>query len=283
MFARSTRSASPSARETVLALVKTTIDGREVEVERDRWALDVAREMGIFIPAMCHHPAVKPYGACRLCVVEVTKGKGTWLTTSCDLPIREGLTIRTDTPAVINARKMALELLWSQAPDAEEIQFMAKRLGVEKPRFAVRGEGKCILCGLCVRVCREVVGPAALAFAHRGADRKVEPPYAKASSACIGCAACVEVCPTGHIQTIDDGPLRRMRTWKTDLERATCQICGRRFATTKHLDHIRSKLGDLADTEVICPECRRSRAARLQGEASAVGSFPNGRHPDHGE
>ena len=63
-----------------MALIKTIIDGKEVEVERDRWALDVAREMDISIPTLCHHSALEPYGACRLCVVEVTKGKWTWLT-----------------------------------------------------------------------------------------------------------------------------------------------------------------------------------------------------------
>ena len=152
-----------------MALVKTTIDGREVEVERDRWALDVAREVGIDIPTLCQHPAVEPYGACRLCVVEVTKGKWTWLTTSCDLPIREGLTIRTDTESVKTARKMAAELLWSSAPDSEVIAELARGLGVEKPRFANHDErGKCILCGLCVRVCQKVLGESAVCFAQRG-------------------------------------------------------------------------------------------------------------------
>ena len=177
-----------------MALVKTVIDGREVEVERDRWALDVAREMGIEIPTLCHHPALEPYGACRLCVVEVTRGKWTWLTTSCDLPIREGLEIRTDTENVMKARRMALELLWAQAPEAEIIQDMARKMGVEKPRFAAReGLGKCILCGLCVRVCTEVLGEAAVSFAARGARRIVTTPFADASSDCIGCGACVSM------------------------------------------------------------------------------------------
>ena len=77
-----------------MAAVKIVIDGKEVEVERDRWAIDVIREMGIEIPTLCYHPALEPYGACRLCVVEVTKSKWTWLTTACDLPIRERLTIK---------------------------------------------------------------------------------------------------------------------------------------------------------------------------------------------
>ena len=94
-----------------MALVTTEIDGRKIEVERDRWAIDVAREMGIEIPSLCYHAALASYGSCRLCVVEVSKRQWTWLATACDLPIREGLTIRTNTPGVIKARKMALELL----------------------------------------------------------------------------------------------------------------------------------------------------------------------------
>ncbi len=99
-----------------MTLVETEIDGRKIEVERDRWALDVAREMGLDIPTLCHHAALAPYGACRLCVVEISKGPWTWLATSCDLPIREGLRIHTQTPAVLTARKMTLELLWAQRP-----------------------------------------------------------------------------------------------------------------------------------------------------------------------
>jgi bidirectional [NiFe] hydrogenase diaphorase subunit len=253
-----------------VASVKTTIDGQELEVERDRWALGVIQEMGTFVPTMCDHPALQPYGACRLCVVEVTKGKWTWLTTSCDLPIREGLTIRTDTPAVRQARKTALELLWAQAPNAEPVQYMAKRLGVEKPRFAPRGDGKCILCGLCVRVCRELVGPAAVDFAKRGAKRTVETPMARPSADCIGCEACVKICPTGHIQSIDDGPIRRMSTWNTELQRAQCVDCGQSFGTTRQVEHVNAKLDDLAPEHIVCPACRRRRAAKRMTAAATL-------------
>ena len=112
-----------------MALVETEIDGRKIQVERDRSALDVAREQGAKIPTLCHHPALSSYGSCRLCVVEVSKRGESWLAASCDLPIREGLSIRTDSPAVIAARKMTLELLWAQAPDAVEIQALARELG----------------------------------------------------------------------------------------------------------------------------------------------------------
>ena len=224
-----------------MALVKTTINGKEIEVERDRWALDMAHEMGISIPTLCHHPALEPYGACRLCVVEVTKGKWTWLTTSCDLPIREGLSIRTDTAEVIKSRKMTLELLLARAPKAERIEALAEELGVEKPRFNVREElGKCILCGLCVRVCDKLIGVSALSFSKRGAERRVSTPFDAASDSCIGCNACVAVCPTGHILMVDKGPVRQMETWKTELDMVRCEVCNRAYMPVKQFEYIQS-------------------------------------------
>jgi len=243
-----------------MALIKTVIDGREVEVERDSWALDVAREMGIDIPTLCHHSALDPYGACRLCVVEVTKGKWTWLTTSCDLPIREDLSIRTDTEAVKEARKMAIELIWARAPDAESLKELANGLGVEKPRFELRYDvGKCILCGLCVRVCDKLIGASAIGFVNRGKERRVRTPFNKSSNTCIGCNACVAVCPTGHILTVDKGQIRNMETWKTELDMISCQTCSRPYIPAKQFEAIQLKLGEKIAMEKICPKCLRSK------------------------
>ncbi len=254
-----------------MALVKTEIDGKEIEVDRDRWALGVARDMGIDIPALCDHPALEPYGACRLCVVEVTKGKWTWLTTSCDLPIREGLSIRTNTPAVVEARKMTLELLWMQVPEAAEIQELAERMGVEKPRFGPRSStGKCILCGLCIRACQKILGQSAISFANRGADRIVGTPFGEPSDTCIGCQACATICPTGHVRCQDDGSLRRMETWNTALEMLKCQACGGVFASAKELEFVRTKLGEDASVEPICPSCRRREAAERLSNISKL-------------
>jgi len=253
-----------------MASVKTVIDGKEIEVERDRWCLDVAREMGIFIPTLCHHPALEPYGACRLCVVEVTKGKWTWLTTSCDLPIREGLSIRTNTPEVIKSRKMTLELLLARAPQAERIQSLAKELGVEKPRFITHDDlGKCILCGLCVQVCDKLIGAAALSFVKRGTERKVSTPFDTASERCIGCNACVAVCPTGHILSTDKGLVRHLETWKTKLDMVLCEVCGRAYIPVKEFEYIQAKLGEQMPLKKVCPVCLRAEtAARLKSAAS---------------
>jgi len=251
-----------------MALITTEIDSRSVEVQRDRWALDVAREMGISIPTLCNHPALEPYGACRLCVVEVSKGKWTWLTTACDLPIREGLTIRTDTPAVLKARRTALELLIAQAPEAEELRELAEQLGAGEPRFAARAEqGSCILCGLCVRVCGKILGQPAIAFAHRGLDRTIGAPMDKPSETCIGCRACEMICPTGHIKgRLDesgDTPLYKIETLRTEaeLEMTACPSCGGTMAPSKFVEFAKSQLPELS-IKSICHRCRRAETAR---------------------
>ena len=242
-----------------MALIKTIIDGKEIEVERDRWALDVAREMGISIPTLCYHPALEPYGACRLCVVEVTKGKWTWLTTSCDLPIREGLSIKTNSSAVIQSRKMALDLLWSRAPRAEALEELGKELGIEKPRFTSRADiGKCILCGLCVRVCDKLIGASAISFVNRGCDRRVMTPFKETSDSCTGCNACVAVCPTGHIVSEDEGTTRQLKTWQTTVNLLRCELCEQAYLPEKEFKDIQARLSKI-DLEKICPSCRRLR------------------------
>lgn len=245
-----------------MAKIKTIINDREVEVERDRWALEVAREMGISIPTLCHHSALEPYGACRLCVVEVTKGKWTWLTTSCDLPVREGLSIRTDTAAVIESRKTAIELLWARAPQAEILKSLAGELGVKKSRFTPRNDmGKCILCGLCVRLCDKLIGASAISFANRGHSRKVIPPFDEPSSTCTGCNACVAVCPTGHIFSEDKDGVRNMKTWRTKIDMIPCEICGKPYIPGKQFESIQARLGQEAAPAKVCPACRRAETA----------------------
>jgi len=208
--------------------------------------------------------------------VEVTKGKWTWLTTSCDLPVREGLSIRTDTPAVLAARKLALELLWSSAPHAEVIAEMARGMGIDQPRFGLQSKrGKCILCGLCVRVCQKVLGDSAVCFARRGSSRRLATPMDSAPETCIGCEACVRVCPTGHIESVDDGPLRRMGTLHADLELASCESCHKPFGPVRQLQHARAMLPENVTVTDVCPRCRRAQSAKRLSDG-LVASAPAG-------
>ena len=212
--------------------------------------------------------------------MQVTKGRWTWLTTSCDLPIREGLTIRTGTPEVLKARKMALELLWAEAPAAEEVADLAREMGVRQPRFSSSREmNRCILCGMCVKVCENLIGAGAIGFSQRGASRLVGAPFHESSDACIGCQACAAVCPTGHVMSTDTQGRRHMRTWHTELDLTACEVCGKPVAPAKQLDHIRAKLPEHLAVEQVCPACRRARTAANILAAPAGRSVGDGTEP----
>ena len=178
------------------------INDKKVEAEEGMTVLEAAKDAGIDIPTLCYHEALEPYGACRLCTVEITTAERTRLVTSCQYLVEKGLVVNTDTPQVVKARKMLIELMLARCPSVPKIQELAQEYGVDKPRFKVKEE-LCILCGLCARMCEEVVGVSAINFHKRGFEREVTTPFAEISEACIGCGACAKVCPTGAI-TLED-------------------------------------------------------------------------------
>ncbi len=248
-----------------------TVDGQTVEARPGETLLVVCRRAGKDIPTLCHHEALAPYAACRVCLVEVSGDGKSGLVPSCQYPAAAGLVVETDSPAVQRARRLVLELLLARSPASEVVRNLAARYGVtETPYPTDDPDSKCIVCGLCVRVCEEVLHLAAIGFASRGVDRQVGAPFDEASDVCIGCGACVAVCPTGHVSSIDEGPLRRMRTWKTDLDLATCQSCGRPFAPARQLEHIRPKLPEHVPLESLCPACRRAQAANRVSQTAEV-------------
>ncbi|MEW6457269.1 MAG: 4Fe-4S dicluster domain-containing protein [Acidobacteriota bacterium] len=185
-------------------MIRVEINGNKFETEKEVTILQACEKLGIPIPTLCYHPLLEPYAACRVCVVEITHRGATKIVTSCNTMIENGMIVNTESPEALSARRMNLELLMAQAPAAEVVQQIAKDMGIEKTRFPIRKpEEKCILCGLCVRACEQVVGANAIGFKYRGVDREVAPPFDEPSEKCITCGACTFFCPTGAISLND--------------------------------------------------------------------------------
>jgi NADPH-dependent glutamate synthase beta subunit-like oxidoreductase/NADH:ubiquinone oxidoreductase subunit E len=182
-------------------MVKLTINGQLVEVPEGTTVLEAARRLGIKIPTLCYYEAIKPYGGCRLCVVEVTAGGRTTLTASCSYPVAEGIQVVTDSPTVLEARRLVVDLLWSSCPELPILKSLAADLGLEKPSFPL-GESECILCDLCTRVCSEMENLSVIGMQGRGAKRRVLLPFGELSDICANCGACGFICPTAWIHEV---------------------------------------------------------------------------------
>lgn len=186
------------AEKPIKKIVKLKIDGHQVEAERGTPILKLAQKLGIRIPTLCHWDFVEPYGACRVCTVQVVKGKRKRMVTACNYPAQDGEEIFTDNEEVRRNRKLILELLLARCPDVQIIKNLAAEYGAEDTRFPKLNQ-RCIGCGLCIRVCNEVVGAHCLGWSGRGVDKEVSVPFGFHTEACIGCGACALVCPTGYI------------------------------------------------------------------------------------
>ncbi len=253
-------------------MVKFTIDNKEIEVAEGTTVLEAAEKLSIYIPTLCHHEALIPYGGCRLCVVEVSRNGKIDLTTSCTYRAEEGLCVKTNTERVQKVRRLVLELLLSEAPEAQEIKDLAGEMGVIRPeRLKPREDDLCILCGRCIRACREVVGVNAIDYAERGYDRKVAPPFYKSSPDCIACGTCFYICPTGAVamQELEEGektrspegkeltgPARIMDNWKVSLPMKRCKLCGEVIAPDFQLEYLRKRVALTEDHFDTCPRCR---------------------------
>ena len=178
--------------------VTLTINKQTVKAEEGTTILQAAQSVGIDIPTLCYHEKLAPRGACRLCIVEITKGKRTRLVTSCVYPVEEGLVVETESEAVVKIRKMLLELMLASSPGVKTIQDYARRYDITRTRFAIE-PNFCILCGLCVRYCNEVKGKNAIGFVGRGSNRQVMFFPDIATTECPKCGECFPLCPTGVI------------------------------------------------------------------------------------
>ncbi len=244
--------------------VKIALNGKTYQAEEKEPVLKVARREDVDIPALCYHEGLDSYGACRLCLVEVTGGGRPGMTTSCTLAATEGLEVQTDSSEIAKIRKGLLELYLAQAPDADYIKELAAQYGIKKSRFARSREPgapvqKCVLCGLCVRICNEAIGASVISFISRGPETEVNSPYLEPSPKCIGCTACADVCPTDVIQITDKDGIRMVETWSdTQVAMKKCSMCGAYCAPEPLMDTVYRGVPDL-DEEVreLCIKCRR--------------------------
>jgi len=175
------------------------IDGREVEAREGMTILEAAQSAGIVIPTLCHHEKLEPYGACRICSVEVEVRGWTRLVAACVYPVEQDLVVRTRSEKIDRIRKMILELLLAHAPDAFELQDLAQEYGADKDRFE-KEASFCIHCGLCVRYCAEVKKKYAVGFVDRGTRKEICFIPEIAAKECWDCKECFPLCPTSALQ-----------------------------------------------------------------------------------
>ncbi len=194
-------------------MINLTINGLKVSVEEGRTLLETARFYGFPIPTLCYHEGLSPYGACRLCIVEIGDETEAKLVSSCTYPAEEGLKVRTASSRVVRARKMILELLLASCPQSKTIQDLASAHGIRQQRFRQEYED-CILCGLCVRMCEEQMMAKAIGFRGRGDNRSIGTPFDLKSEECRLCGGCIYVCPACQL-----------RCTCTEPENAICGGC----------------------------------------------------------
>jgi NADH dehydrogenase/NADH:ubiquinone oxidoreductase subunit G len=175
------------------------IDGREVKAKEGMTVLEAAQSVGISIPTLCHHEKLDPYGACRICTVEVASGGGTSLVASCIYPVAQDLVVSTRSEKIDKTRKTIIELMLAHAPDAPDLQELAREYGADKDRYD-KEPSFCILCGLCVRYCAEIKKKNAIGFVDRGPSREIHFIPKIASQECWNCKECFPLCPTSYLQ-----------------------------------------------------------------------------------
>jgi NADH-quinone oxidoreductase chain G len=226
-------------------MVELTINGKEIQVPPDTFILEAARQNDIYIPTLCWDRRLKPYGGCRLCVVEV---EGSWkLRAACSTPVTKGMVITTESEKLSKARKTVLELLLIHHPlDCPvcdkagecDLQDLAFKYGPSENRFTAkrsevpedlaaplveRNPNRCILCGKCVRICGEHQGVSAINLIGRGFDTIVSPAFEETLD-CEFCGQCIDICPVG---ALGSKPYRfRSRVWFMDEQDIVCPYCG---------------------------------------------------------
>lgn len=232
------------------------IDGIKVKTFADNTILKTAKDAGVEIPNLCNDGRLKPYGACRVCLVDVEGARCP--VPACATKVSDGMIVRTNTDEIIDLRKNVVELILSDHPNdcmicdkcgECKLQDIAYQLGVrgekydgekhpeeeQQPNPMIKRDGsKCILCGRCARICDEVQGASALDFVHRGFEAIVTTPFNRAyhETSCVLCGQCVSTCPTGALL-----PVRSLgRSWEVKKVDTICSYCGCGCTLTLHVE-----------------------------------------------
>jgi len=244
-----------------------TIDGCKVEVERGATVLDAAKKAGIWLPTLCYHPAISTGGSCRICMVELDRGDWRQLITACNYPVRQDIIVYVSSERAQNARRGVMELLLARSPESEELKALAERMGVKDTRYPTVTESQrnCILCGLCVQVCEEIIGKAAISFASRGVDKTVAAPFRQPSEDCIGCGACAAVCPVGTIKVRihKDTQEVEISPFKSRAKLLVCKECGEPIVSAQVAEQALNRLDfdieEFRELIQLCPKCRQRK------------------------
>lgn len=229
-------------------MISLRLNGRTVTAAPDETIIQVADREGFAVPRLCHYPLLKPSGGCRMCVVQVKGARA--LVTACSTPVSEGMEIETESPVVVESRRETLDLLVSNHPldcfhcEAAgdcRLQDYAYQYGVKEgsyeglrkaipvddsnPFFRLDYE-KCVLCGICVRMCDEVMGYSAIDFQKRGFTTTVGAPFGMnlQDTSCVFCGNCVQGCPVGAL--VPKSLIGQARAWETKTVRSICPYCG---------------------------------------------------------
>ncbi len=251
--------------------MKLTLNDRLFEVPDGLTVLEAAKRCGVYIPSLCYHHKTGPAGKCRACLVEVEGMRG--LQTSCTVQVREGMKVVSNTPRVLAAQRLVIDLLLSsghhdclsceQNGDCE-LQQAAYYLGIERPTFRIDEEfkldsssefitkdsGKCISCGRCVAGCNKTVVNEVLGFGFRSGSTEIiaDDDLPMGSSSCVQCGECVQLCPTGALS--DKKAHGQGRYWDLEKVDTTCPYCGVGCQTTLHVDRAKNRIVRVTGREV---------------------------------
>jgi len=244
-------------------MITIYINNQTVPAEPETTVLKAARNNNIHIPTLCHHPALKPSGSCKVCAVVVEKISGDkTIMLSCILRVKPGMRLWTEGEEVRQARTKALMKLIAMAPMSDRLRHLAEKEGIDLPP----APDGCIRCRLCIRVCKEIIGKEALSMEKLDGRQLVVPDPDR----CIGCGTCANLCPTQAITVTEDDGIRSVSIRGQVFGRhplMRCQGCGKYYATEKQIRLMEERTAphpQVKEHHNYCSNCAKLFSDRLQ-------------------